>query len=127
MWAAGGCCSLVIMFLGLGCRSVGEYPGAADPRWDLDRAEVVTWVSNDPSFEQDFAIEASGLAASGRYLFVPSEKYARLLVVDAGADAAVRVIPLAVPRHAELEGVAIGDGLLFFCDEAHATVYSANI
>jgi len=95
--------------------------------WDLDRAEVVTWVSDDPSFAQAFAIEASGLAASGRYLFVPSEKYARLLVVDTGVDVAVRVIPLAVPRHAELEGVALGDGSLFFCDEAHAAVYSADI
>ncbi len=91
--------------------------------WDLDRAEVVEWRSDDPSFSQDFAIEASGMAAARSVLFIPSEKYSRLLLFERGGTNRVGVVRLDVPRHAELEGVALsGEGLLF-CDEAHAAVY----
>ncbi|MCK5377412.1 MAG: esterase-like activity of phytase family protein, partial [Acidobacteria bacterium] len=34
---------------------------------------------------------------------------------------------LAVPPHSELEGVALHDGTLYFCDEANAAVYSAHL
>ena len=91
--------------------------------WDLSRAEAVSWESDDPSFNQGFAVEASGMAATGSYLMIPSEKYSRLLVFEHGGENRVGVVRLDVPRHAELEGVAVnGDGLLF-CDEAHAAVY----
>ncbi len=95
-------------------------PGA---RWDLARAEVVQWESDDPSFAQDFAVEASGMAASGAFLYISSEKYSRLLVFDRSRGNRVGVVRLDVPLHSELEGVAVSAGGLLFCDEAHAAVY----
>lgn len=97
------------------------------PTWDVDRAEVVHWRSDHPSFDQGFALEASGLAASQRFLYVASEKYARLLQIDLSPDPRARVTALAVPPHSELEGVALHDGTLYFCDEANAAVYSAHL
>jgi len=97
------------------------------PTWDVDRAEVVHWRSDHPSFDQEFALEASGLAASQRFLYVASEKYARLLQIDLSPDPRARVTALAVPPHSELEGVALHDGTLYLCDEANAAVYSAHL
>jgi len=94
------------------------------PIWDLDHAEIIEWQADDPSFEQNFAVEASGLAVNGRFVLIPSEKYSRLLVLNArGDDRRLGVVRLDVPRHTELEGVAATGSSLFFCDEAHAAVY----
>lgn len=106
-----------------GCRSAPPESSQALPIWDVDRAEAITWHSDDPHFEQEFALEASGLAVSEDYLYVSSEKYSRLLLVENGGDFRVRVVPLEVPRHAELEGVALTRDGLAMCDEAHAAVY----
>ena len=106
-----------------GCSSHGRVAAMAPAPWDPARAEAVEWTSTDPSFSQEFAIEASGMAASGRFLYIPSEKYSRLLVFERDGASRVGVVRLDVPLHAELEGVAVtADGLLF-CDEAHAAVY----
>jgi hypothetical protein len=62
---------------------------------------------------------------------VPSEKYGRLLVIEKSNELAnelaVATVRLAVPPHAELEGVApTADGVLL-CDEAHAAVYEVPV
>jgi len=111
----------------LGCRSVTAPEPTPFPPWDLARAEVIRWQADEAFFGQDFAIEASGLAASQSFLFVPSEKYGRLLIVEPSDGARVRTVRLAVPRHAELEGVALLDGGVLLCDEAHAAVYGVPI
>jgi len=120
-------CLLIVVAVGFGCRTSVQQRQAPQPAWDLERAEIVHWRASDPSFDQGFALEASGLEASGGRLYVPSEKYARLLVIDQTADAAARVIRLDVPRHSELEGVALIGKTLFLCDEAHAAVYEVHI
>jgi hypothetical protein len=106
------------------CRTARE---AVEPApeiwWDVDRYEILGWRADDPEFAQDHALEASGLAASTRYLYATSEKYARMLLLDPTDDWRARVIRLDVPRHTELEGVAFVEGSLYFCDEAHAAVY----
>jgi hypothetical protein len=63
------------------------------------------------------------MAASSRYLYIPSEKYSRLLVFDRDGREKVGLVHLDVPRHSELEGVALTPDGLLFCDEAHAAVY----
>ena len=110
-----------------GCRSATSPPAPTLPSWDIARAEVINWRSDDSYFEQDFALEASGLAAIGGYLCITSEKYARLLLVEPVGDATARVIRLEVPRHSELEGVAMTENGLLLCDEAHAAVYEVPI
>ncbi len=123
--------ALVVGVLGVvavaaGCRSASPPDTATSEPWDVNRAQVIEWRADQPSFAQEYALEPSGLATARGVLFVPSEKYGRLLVVDPSAGARVRTVPLAVPRHAELEGVAVtADGLLF-CDEAHAAVYEVS-
>lgn len=120
---------LAVALVGLqsGCRSAPSAEVSPSTAWDLNRAEVLQWSSTHPFFEQRYAIEASGLAISGSILFVPSEKYGRLLLVDTSYELSATPVQIAVPRHAELEGVAVvGDGLLL-CDEAHATVYEVVI
>jgi len=120
---------LAVALFGLqsGCRSAPSAEVLPSTAWDLDRAEVLQWSSTHPLFGQRYAIEASGLAISGSILFVPSEKYGRLLLVDTSNELLATPVQIAVPRRAELEGVAVaGDGLLL-CDEAHATVYEVVI
>ena len=113
---------MVALLVVCGCAGKPQ-PHAEKVIWDLARAEALVWMSDDPSFAQDFAIEASGMAATTSFLYIPSEKYARLLVFQPGGANRVGVVHLDVPRHTELEGVATaGDGLIF-CDEAHAAVY----
>jgi hypothetical protein len=124
-WAFGIAC-LTAVIAGLGCRSVAV-PEDHEPPWDVARAEVIRWQPDDPSFGQDFALEASGLAVSEHVLYVPSEKYARLLVIDLEDDARARVWRLMVPKHSELEAVAVIDGGVLLCDEAHATVYEVTL
>jgi len=120
-------CLLIAVAIGFGCSSSIPKGEAPRPAWDVERAEVVHWRASDPSFEQGFALEASGLAASGARLFVPSEKYARMLVIDQAAGARARVIRLDVPRHSELEGIAVVGKTVLLCDEAHATVYEVHL
>lgn len=113
----------VSVFMTGGCSAPVRAPAGVAVPWDPARAEVVQWQSDDPSFAQEFALEASGMAASGPYLYISSEKYSRLLVFDRSGSNRVGVVRLDVPAHTELEGVAVtADGLLF-CDEAHAAVY----
>lgn len=121
---------LAVSFTALGavgvigaCSAGPAAPTETAPIWDLNRAEVVQWRSDDPSFAQNFAIEASGLAVGGRFVYIPSEKYSRLLVLEPEAERRVGVVRLDVPRHTELEGVAATGSSLLFCDEAHAAVY----
>jgi uncharacterized protein YjiK len=95
--------------------------------WDVSRAEEVSWNADDPSFSQNFELEASGLAVFDGLLFIPSEKYARILVMPAAPDPKARVVRLDVPRHSELEGIAIGGSSVFLCDEAHAAVYEIRL
>lgn len=113
---------LVAVIAGPGCRSAAV-PENQEPPWDVAGAEVIRWQPEDPSFGQGFALEASGLAVSDHELYVSSEKYARLLVIDLDIDKRTRVRRLEVPRHSELEAVAVVDGGVLLCDEAHATVY----
>lgn len=105
------------------CAPRAHRPDDVAPTWDLSRAEAVVWSSEDPSFAQEYAIEASGLAASGSLLYIPSEKYSRMLVFETDAGGRAGVVRLDVPRHSELEGVAVSGDAFLFCDEAHAAVY----
>jgi len=111
-----------------GCRSAAP-PEPVGPQawWDPSDAELLTWEADRPSFQQEFALEASGLAASDRFLYVASEKYARVLQLPVDAPTTARVIEIAVPAHSELEGVAYGGGALYLCDEAHAVVYEVPL
>jgi len=124
-WASHMVC-LAAVIAGQGCRSAAV-PENQGPPWDVARAEVIRWQPDDPSFGQGFALEASGLAVSEHELYVASEKYARLLLFDLEGDAGARVRRLEVPRHAELEAVAVIDDGVLLCDEAHATVYQVTI
>jgi hypothetical protein len=125
-WTPGVFCLLTALIFGTGCRSAAD-SGDEPPPWDVARAEVIRWQSDDPSFGQDFALEASGLAASEHGLYVPSEKYARLLLIDPEAEPRARILRLEVPGRSELEGIAVVDGGVLLCDEAHAAVYEVTI
>ena len=48
----------------LGCRSAPSPEAQPLSAWDPDRAQVLRWRSDHPSFEQQYALEASGLAAT---------------------------------------------------------------
>jgi hypothetical protein len=117
----------LLVITGIGCRSVTGPETKASPPWNLAHAQVVKWRADEPFFAQEFAIEASGLAASHRYLWVPSEKYGGLLLIELTKRALVKTIRVAVPRYAELEGVALIDGGVLLCDEAHAAVYEVSV
>jgi len=117
----------LLLFPILGCRSVTVAEPHPSRTWDLTRAQLVRWQADEPSFGQDFAIEASGLAVSQQFLYLPSEKYGRLILVDLSDVARAVTVRLAVPRHAELEGVALIAGGMLLCDEAHAAVYEVPV
>lgn len=126
-WRRFGLLIFGIVVLVPGCRSATSPPAPSLPSWDASRAEVITWQSDDSHFDQIFALEASGLAASDTYLYITSEKYARLLLVEWAGDSRARVVKLEVPRHSELEGVALTPSGLLLCDEAHAAVHKVPI
>jgi hypothetical protein len=119
--------SSLLLISVVGCRSAAAPEPSRPPPWNIARAQVVRWQAEEPFFAQDFAIEASGLAASNRFLWVPSEKYGGLLLMELVKRAHVKTVRVGVPRHAELEGVALVDGGVLLCDEAHAAVYEVPI
>jgi uncharacterized protein YjiK len=120
--------ALLVAAAAAGCRSAAPpQPASLQALWDPADVELVTWQADRRSFQQQFALEASGLAASDRFLYVASEKYARVLQLPIDAPTTARVIAIAVPAHSELEGVAYGGGSLYFCDEAHAAVYEVRL
>ncbi len=124
----GVTCLGLLLAVSLGCRSLEQPPLELIPEWDVDRARIVTWHAAQPEFDQDHAIEASGLAATGRRLYIASEKYARLLVVGgATSEPPAQIVRLSVPQHAELEGTALTRRTLLLCDEAHAAVYEVSL
>jgi len=116
-----------LVILAAGCRSSTAPESGRRPPWNIARAQVVKWRADEPFFAQEFAIEASGLAASHRFLWVPSEKYGGLLLMELTKHALVKTIRVGVPRYAELEGVALVEGGVLLCDEAHAAVYEVSI
>ncbi len=117
--------ALLAVFM-FGCRT-GQVPVVHfRPTWDIDRAEILEWHADDTAFDQDRALEASGLAFDENRLFVLSEKYARLLVIDTEQSMAARAIRLRVPRYSELEGIAVRSSTAYLCDEAHATVHEID-
>jgi hypothetical protein len=91
--------------------------------WNADAAEVVIWSAHNPAFDQDRAMEASGLTAVGDVLYTVAEKYGAALRLAPGDPWTAEVVPLDVPPLTELEGVAHRDGVLYMCDEKHAAVY----
>jgi hypothetical protein len=117
----------VLLMSAVGCRSAIAPEPTSTPPWNIARAEVVRWQADEPFYAQDFAIEASGLAASDRFLWVSSEKYGGLLLVDLLERSYVKTVRVGVPKYAELEGVALVDGGVLLCDEAHAAVYEVAI
>lgn len=121
-------CAIALLALLLsGCRT-GQAPVVEfRPTWDISRAEILEWHADDAAFNQDHALEASGLAIADDRLFVPSEKYGTLLVIDMARSMAARVVALRVPRYAELEGIAVRQSTAYLCDEAHATVHEVDL
>ncbi len=119
---------LIFCLASIACTSAkDDVDPASGPAWDLERAEILTWRASDSRFDQDHALEASGLTDSGRFLYATSEKYWRILQIDHGEEISARVVGLDVPSRTELEGVGFADGALFLCDEAHATVYRVEL
>jgi len=97
------------------------------PQWDLSRYEILQWHASDPAFDQDRALEASGFTAVKDRLYLTSEKYARLLVVEPGESLEARVVRLDVPTHSELEGITVAGTTAYICDEAHAAVHEIDL
>jgi uncharacterized protein YjiK len=121
-------CGVVLIVMSVsGCRTVQAPVVETQPTWDVSRSEILQWRADDPAFNQDRALEASGLAVAKDTVYVLSEKYARLLVIDDGPAMEARVIRLQVPRHSELEGIAVRSSVAYLCDEAHATVHEVDL
>jgi hypothetical protein len=111
----------------LGCRSTDVEQQAFLPLWDLEHADILEWDADDPAFDQDRALEASGMAAVDGVLYVASEAYGRLLRIDPDRGFSAQVLRLDVPRFSELEGLAVHGRIAYLCDEAHAVVYSVDL
>jgi hypothetical protein len=127
-WEVAWVAAVLAMAVVAGCRSTtAPRPDEHHPLWDLERAEILEWRADHPAFQQDFALEASGLAASEHDLYIASEKYARILRLPTDALNDARAVPIAVPVHSELEGVAWTAEALYLCDEAHAAVYEVPL
>jgi len=114
--------ALALLLLSAACRSAAPPEQATLPAWDLSSAEFLSWQADVPEFNQDHAVEASGMAAEENTLWIASEKYARLLRLDT-RTLRVRAEALDLPPYAEIEGVTIdGRHELLMSDEAHAGV-----
>ena len=73
----------LLLMIGLRLPNRSTAPEAkSTPPWKSHGPEAVRWHADEPFFAQNFAIEASGLAASDRFSWVSSEKYGGLLLVD---------------------------------------------
>lgn len=118
---------LSVAMVGTGCRSAAVDQWTSLPEWNVDGAQIVSWHSETAAFGQDFALEASGLAVSDSFLYLASEKYARVLQVGLAPDHHARAMVLDAPPHSELEGLALHEGIFYLCDEANAAVYSASL
>ena len=104
----GAALGMLILGITAGCRSTsGDLPSIGS--WDPDRAEILEWSSSDPAYEQDHAMEASGLVSVGDELFATSEKYQRLIRIDT-ETLKVEVDVLTIPEKTELEGVTVLGG-----------------
>jgi uncharacterized protein YjiK len=126
-WSRATKAALLLLAASCGCRTASDATLAPLPSWDPGRAEIVEWQADDPDFAQDRALEASGLDAADSFLYLVSEKYATLLVIEPAAGPAARSVRLAVPRRAEIEGIAATPRTLLICDEAHAAVYEMRV
>lgn len=125
---SGGCALVLAAVAAAGCRTTFNTDLPTLPDWDVEQSEIVTWHANDPTFEQDWALEGSGLAIADGRLYVAMEKYARLLVLDGDPpELDGHVVRIGVPKHAELEGAAVSTRTLMLCDEAHAAVYEVSL
>lgn len=114
--------SLSLLIASAACHST--LPGNTKlPQWDLSKAQFLQWKADRPDYEQDHAIEASGMAADGPFLWIASEKYDHLLRVDTRTlDASTT--PIDLPEYSEVEGITVDakHGILM-SDEAHATIW----
>jgi hypothetical protein len=128
---AGNCLLLVgivaVALAGVGCRSTQKAPTEQTPTWDLARPEFLEWRADDQAFDQDRALEASGMMTVDESLLITSEKYARLLMIDVGRSMAASVVRLDVPRHSELEGITVHGSKAYVCDEAYAAVHEIDL
>lgn len=114
---------------GAGCRTtgVGSSSGVAHgPWWDVALAETLMWQADDPAFEQNRALEASGLVAHDGMLLAVSEKYAQLLRIDP-VTLRVETFAMDLPPCAEIEGVTVDGREILLCDEAFAAVWAADL
>lgn len=117
-------CLLVLTLLFSGCRSTQAPSGEQSlPQWNLAGARFLQWKADDEDFDQDHAIEASGMAADGEILWIASEKFAHLLKLNSRTLEA-RVEAVDLPPFSELEGITVDQkhGMLI-TDEAHADIF----
>ncbi|MEN8164393.1 MAG: esterase-like activity of phytase family protein [Acidobacteriota bacterium] len=124
-----GLCLVLVLSLA-GCRSIevsdpSEREGGG-PWWDVERAEVLLWEADDPSFAQNMALEGSGLVAHDGMLLGAAEKYAHLLRIDP-VTLKVRTFLMDLPQYAEIEGVTVDGREILLCDEANAAVWATDL
>ena len=120
---------LVVVLGHVGCRSIGVGTPEEEERgpwWDVGRAEILVWQADDPSFEQDRALEGSGLVAHDGWLLAAAEKYAQLLRIDP-STLTVQTFAMDLPRYAEIEGITVDGGEVLLCDEANAAVWVTGL
>jgi DNA-binding beta-propeller fold protein YncE len=110
-----------------GCRTTHRAAIEQIPYWNPDHYEILEWHADDPAFDQDYALEASGLTADDGTLYATSEKYARMLIIRPEESMTAQVVRLGVPTHSELEGIAISGDIAYICDEAHAAVHAVDL
>lgn len=118
---------LLLCALGLlgACRTTLKSEQAL-PEWNLAGSEFLQWKADDPAFDPDRALEASGMAAEGDHLWFVSEKYSRILRLDPESMKA-QVIEISMPEGSEIEGISPDPehGLLL-TDESRAEIFSLD-
>jgi len=116
---------LGILLLVSACRTAAP-PAPALPQWDMSGAEFLQWKADDPNFGPDRAVEASGMAAGDGVLWVPLEKYSRILQIDTDSLEA-RVLEIPLPAETEIEALTReGDDGFLMTDEAHGAVFALD-